>query len=108
MRNQNDLIISIVAAVLGIGVSLAFFFMKPDPKQPAAPSAVVTAALAYPAAAPVMANGLPSGGGGGGGMGGGGGFGPPGMGGMGGMGRGMGGGGGMGPGHSKFDNLGKG
>ena len=62
MKNQNDLIVSIVAAVLGIGFSLAFFFMKRDPIQPAAPQQVVTTALAYPAAVPVMANALPSGG----------------------------------------------
>jgi two-component system, OmpR family, sensor kinase len=62
MKNQNDLIISIVAAVLGIGVSVACFFMKREPVAPAAPSAVVTTALALPAADPVMGNSLPSGG----------------------------------------------
>lgn len=77
MKNQNDLIISIVAAVLGIGFSIAFFFMKRDPVTPAAPQAVVTTPLVYPAPLPVMSSGLPSasGGGGGGSPFGGGGFG---------------------------------
>jgi hypothetical protein len=91
MKNQNDLIFSIVGAVLGIGFSVAFFFMKRDPVSPPAPQQVVTAQLAYPAAAPVVANGLPGGGGSSGGgsspFGGGSPFGaggpPPGMGGMG-------------------------
>ena len=99
MKSQNDLIFSIVAAVLGIGFSVAFFFMKREPVAPAAPSQVVTTALTLPTADPVMGNSLPggSGSGGFGGMGGGfgggmgGGKAPMGMGGMGGP-PGMGGG----------------
>lgn len=97
MKNQNDLIISIVAAVLGIGFSIAFFFMKRVPVTPTPPQQVVTTKLALPAADPVMANGLSGGGNAAGGMGGPGGM-PGGIPGMGPMGRpgGMG-GPGMGP-----------
>jgi hypothetical protein len=84
MKSQNDLIISIVAAVLGIGCAATFFFIKPVPVQPAAPQAVVTTQLKLPDAAPTMTSGLKSGNANGGGM-----VGPGGM--MGGMGM-------MGPG----------
>ncbi|AIE85644.1 hypothetical protein [Fimbriimonas ginsengisoli] len=78
MKNQNDLIVMIVAIVLGIGFSLAFFFMKRDPVAPAAPQQVVTTPLALPGADPVMGNSLSGGGTGGAGGGGFGGFGGPG------------------------------
>jgi hypothetical protein len=62
MKNQNDLIVMIVAIVLGIGFSLAFFFMKREPIAPPAPQQVVTTKLQLPAAEPQWANGLPGGG----------------------------------------------
>src|SRR4051812_22690755 len=62
MKNQNDLIVMIVAIVLGIGFSLAFFFMKRDPVSPPAPQQVVVTPLALPGAEPVMANTLSGGG----------------------------------------------
>jgi hypothetical protein len=72
--NQNDLIISIVAVVLGLGFSAAFFFMKRVPIAPAPSPAVITTQPALPVGSVVMANALP---GGGSAQGGGGGFGSP-------------------------------
>jgi hypothetical protein len=80
--NQNDLIVSIVAVVLGLGFSAAFFFLQRKPITVAPPSTVVTTAPALPAGNVVMANALP--GGGSTGAGGGGFGGPGGMGGRGG------------------------
>lgn len=69
MKSQNDLIISIVAAVLGIGCAATFFFIKPVPVQPAAPQAVVTTQLKLPEVAPTMVSGLKGGNANGGGAG---------------------------------------
>ncbi|MEZ0327877.1 MAG: hypothetical protein ACAH95_18430 [Fimbriimonas sp.] len=74
--NQNDLIISIVAVVLGLGFSAAFFFMQRKPIPPQNPTTVNISPPALPAGNVVMANALPGGGstpggGGGGGFGGG-------------------------------------
>ncbi len=73
--NQNDLIVSIVAVVLGLGFSAAFFFMQRKPIAPPMPTAVNVAPPALPAGNVVMANALPgsssAGGGAGGGFGGG-------------------------------------
>jgi len=73
MKNQNDLIFSIVAAVIGLGIAIACFFMKGEPVAPPAPQTVVTttSSLTFPAVEPTMANGLPGGGSSMGGMGGG-------------------------------------
>ena len=91
MKNQNDLIFSIVAGVIGIGFALGFFFTKREPVAPASPQSVITTPVALPAVEPVRANGL--GGGSSQGMGGfGGGF--PGAGGRGGPPAGFGGPGG--------------
>ena len=93
MKNQSDLIVTVVAVLcmlIGVGV---FFGTKKEAVKPAPPEAVVQAPLQLPAANVVMASSLP-GGGGGGGMGG-----PAGMSGgrMGGGPMGMGGPGGMAP-----------
>jgi hypothetical protein len=63
--NQNDLIVSIVAVVLGLGFSAAFFFMQRKPITVAPPQSVVTSAPALPTGNVVMANALPGAGGGG-------------------------------------------
>jgi|GEM_PF-4033261 len=84
---QNDLIFSIVAAVVALIVIGVCWGTKREPATIAAPETVNLGPLATPNAEVVMANSLPSGGGGGAaggprgpgaGPGGGGGFGPPG------------------------------
>ncbi|MBS1723751.1 MAG: hypothetical protein JSS66_12450 [Armatimonadetes bacterium] len=70
MKNQNDMIVMIVAAVLGLGVGLGFFFAgKRTVNKPADPQPVPVAAAKPQEGSVVMANGLPgaSGGSGGGG-----------------------------------------
>lgn len=98
MKNQNDLIFSIVFGVLGLvafGIAIA---TKPEVPSIAAPPTITTTDAALPATAVVYGNALPNGGtaggaggGFGGGKGGAGGFGPAGMSGSGGGGRGPGG-----------------
>src|SRR5687768_10036583 len=69
--NQNDLIISIVAIVLGIGFSVAFLFMKREVVAPQAPVPVNLTPAALPAPGVAYANSLPGASAAGGGMGGG-------------------------------------
>lgn len=68
MKNQNDLIFSIVAGVIGIGCALGFFFTKREPVQPTPPTTVVVTDVALPTPAPAMANGLSGGSGAAGGF----------------------------------------
>lgn len=75
MKNQSDLIVTVVAVLcmlIGVGV---FFGTRKEAVKPAPPEAVVQAPLQMPAANVVMASSLPGGGGGGGAPG----FGPAGM-----------------------------
>ncbi|MBC8063586.1 MAG: hypothetical protein H7Y17_02050 [Chlorobia bacterium] len=65
MKNQNDLIISIVAIVLALIIAGVCFGTKREPIAPAAPEAVNLAPPALPQGDVVMANSLPGGGGGG-------------------------------------------
>lgn len=65
MKNQNDLIISIVAVVLALIISSVLFFTKREPVQPAAPTAVVLTPPALPEGSVTMANALPGAGAGG-------------------------------------------
>lgn len=86
MKNQSDLIVTIVAVLcmlIGVGVC---YGMKKEAVKPAPPEKAVSTPLAMPQATVVMASSLPGGGGGGGGRGafggpggrpGMGGFGPP-------------------------------
>lgn len=74
MKNQSDLIVTVVAVLcmlIGVGV---FFGTRKEAVKPAPPEAVVQAPLQMPAANVVMASSLPGGGGGGAS-----GFGPAGM-----------------------------
>jgi hypothetical protein len=64
MKNQNDLIISIVAGVLAIGISIALFLTKREPFVPAAAPTVNTAAVSLPAGDVKFSASLPGGGGG--------------------------------------------
>jgi len=84
MKNQNDLIISIVAIVLALIIAGVCFGTKREPTKPADPEKVNLAAPTLPQGDVVMANSL-SGGGAAGGPGGFGG--PAGMAGMAGPGR---------------------
>jgi len=86
MKNQNDLIVSIVAGVFAVGFAIAFYLTKREPFVPPAVTKVNNAKLALPAADISYSNSL-AGAGGAGGAGGGIG-GPPGMSGFGGMGGG--------------------
>lgn len=62
MKNQNDLIISIVAVVLMlIGVGVAYGTQRQVTK-PAPPESVIVSAPALPQGSVQFANGLPSGG----------------------------------------------
>jgi hypothetical protein len=82
MKNQNDIIISVVALVLVGIVFLVAFFTKHDPVPATMPEVIETKMPPLPASDIVVTDALPGGqnGGGGGGMG----SGPAGMGGMGG------------------------
>lgn len=74
MKNQNDLIISIVAIVLALIIAGVCFGTKREPLTIAAPEKVNLAPPVLPQGDVVMANALPGGGaaaGGGGGFGGG-------------------------------------
>lgn len=72
MKNQNDLIAIIVAAVLAVGASSYFVFARRQPSKPADPTTVPTAASQVPAGSLSLANSLPNAGSGaaGGGFGG--------------------------------------
>ncbi len=65
MKNQNDLIITIVAIVIALGVSATFFFTKREPVKPADPTPVPTATAALQPGKVVSVAGLPGGGTGG-------------------------------------------
>jgi hypothetical protein len=78
MKNQNDIIISVVALVLVGIVFLVAFFTKHDPVMAPAPEVIDTKMPPMPASDIVQADALPGGQGSGGG---GGGFGGPGRGG---------------------------
>ncbi len=74
MKNQNDLIISIVCGVLALGAAITFYFTKEVPVAPASPQVVPTGRAQLQPGAVVFADQLPGGGGqsgGGGGFGGG-------------------------------------
>jgi hypothetical protein len=71
MKNQNDLIISIVAGVLAIGISIALFLTKREPFVPAPAPQVNTTAVTLPAGDVKFSASLPGGGSGGGAAGGG-------------------------------------
>ena len=72
MKNQNDLIFSIVAVVVFLIVFCVCFFTKPQVGAPPAPEQVNLSDPALPSnVVPVMANALPGGGSGGAGGGGG-------------------------------------
>jgi hypothetical protein len=70
MKNQNDLIISVAAAVVGIIAIVLIAVTQPQTSAPAAPTAVDVSTPKLPAGSVVYANGLGGGGNGGGGMGG--------------------------------------
>jgi hypothetical protein len=62
MKNQNDLIISIVCGVLALGGVATLYFTKRDPKTPTAAPKPVLTAPAVPTVAVARANSLPGGG----------------------------------------------
>jgi hypothetical protein len=94
MKNQNDLIVSIVAGVFAVGFAIAFYLTKREPIVVPAVTKVNNAKLALPAADIAYTNSLAGAGGAGGAGGGfGGPGGPPGMSGFGGFGGGAPGGG---------------
>lgn len=74
MKNQNDLIISIVAIVLALIIAGVCFGTKREPMKPADPEKVNLAAPTLPQGDVVMANSLSGSGSAGGGPAG---FGPP-------------------------------
>jgi len=61
MKNQNDLIVSIVAAVFAIGFATGFYFTQRKPVEPTPAPKVVTTAVALPATSVVFSNGLAGG-----------------------------------------------
>lgn len=73
MKNQNDLIVTVATVVLALVAITAFYFTKPEPKQPPAPEKVLTAAPQLPAGDVQFATSLPGATGGGAARGGGGG-----------------------------------
>ncbi|HEY3781716.1 MAG TPA: hypothetical protein VGL56_11565 [Fimbriimonadaceae bacterium] len=98
MKNQMDLIISVVALLLAGIIAFVWMSTKRTVTHPAMPTAPNTAPVAYPDETVSMATALPGGSGGGGG-------GANGFGGGGGFGKGPGGGGGKGrlmPGATRF------
>ncbi|RYG43207.1 hypothetical protein EON79_17430 [bacterium] len=94
MKDQTNMIISIVCGVLAVGIAIACFATKREPGTPAPAPQVTTTAVKLPEATVSYVNGLPGGntaggaGGGMGGMGGGAPRGPSGMSSMGGAGGG--------------------
>ncbi|RYG37087.1 hypothetical protein EON81_07710 [bacterium] len=69
MKDQTNLIISIVCGVLAVGIAIACFATKREPGTPAPAPQVVTTAVKLPEATVTYTNGLPAGGGAAGGMG---------------------------------------
>lgn len=61
MKNQNDLIIVIVCAVLLLGTGLGFYFTRPEPTAPAAPATVPLGEPTVQAGTVVRGNSLPGG-----------------------------------------------
>ena len=61
MKNQNDLIVSIVAGVIGIGIFVALIFTQRTPVKPAPPTSVPTAEAQLQPGAVTFANSLPGG-----------------------------------------------
>lgn len=61
MKNQNDLIFSIVAAVIAIGCAIGFVATAPKPIELPAPSPVPTAPVTVAEGAVVYADSLPGG-----------------------------------------------
>jgi len=61
LKNQNDLIISIVCGVLAIGAAITFYFTKREPVAPAPPESVPTARAQLQPGAVVYADSLPGG-----------------------------------------------
>jgi len=61
LKNQNDLIISVVSLVLAAIIITVFYFTKADPKMAPTAEVVNTGPLAMPAADVKMANALPGG-----------------------------------------------
>lgn len=59
MKNQNDLIVMIAAAVVSLGVGLGFFFSRRTPVAPAPPAPINTADAKAAEGAVVYANSLP-------------------------------------------------
>ncbi len=68
MKNQNDLIVTIVAFVLALGAAAGFYFGARKPIKPQDPEPVPTTAVQVPEGSLTMSNSLPGGGGGGGGF----------------------------------------
>ncbi len=59
MKNQNDLIVSIVSLVIGLIFAIVFYATEPQVVKPADPTAVDTAPPKLPAGDVVFANSLP-------------------------------------------------
>lgn len=59
MKNQNDMIFSIVAIVVAVIAAAAFFIWRPIPIQPAKPPVADVSTPVLPQAQVVMGNGLP-------------------------------------------------
>jgi hypothetical protein len=64
MKNQNDLIVSAVAVVIGLIMCIVFYATKPDVQKPADPAQVDLAPPKLPTGNVVYGNGLEGGGGG--------------------------------------------
>ena len=62
MKNQNDLIVSIVAAVFALGFVAGFYFTARKPVEPAPSPKVDTTAVKLPDTTVVYTNGLSGGG----------------------------------------------
>ncbi|MCU0317509.1 MAG: hypothetical protein MUC92_13060 [Fimbriimonadaceae bacterium] len=60
MKNQNDIILCIVAFVFAVGLSAVFFFNKKQPQQLPEPAKVITTPATVSAGAVVFANSLPN------------------------------------------------
>ena len=58
MKNQNDMIFSIVAGFLAIVAAVVFFFTKPVPLQPSPPVVADVSTPKLPAGQVIMGNGL--------------------------------------------------
>jgi hypothetical protein len=62
LKNQNDLIVCIAAAVIGLTTFLIAFFTKREPTKPADPTPVVTSEAKPQEGAVTYADSLPGGG----------------------------------------------